>query len=57
MMRVNIARETGWTFDYIDSLNMADVGDYISVLDATEKAKAKIRKQKGIGSKGKRGRT
>ncbi len=57
MMRVNIARETGWTFDYIDSLNMADVGDYISVLDATERAKAKIRKQKGIGGKGKRGRT
>lgn len=46
MLRINIAEQTGWTLDYIDNLSMADIGDYISVTDATERAKAKIRKQK-----------
>lgn len=47
MMRITIAENTGWTLDYIDSLSMADVGDYIAVTDAIERAKLKMRKKNG----------
>jgi hypothetical protein len=39
--RVRMAREFGWTLDYIDSLSVQDWHDYWQVLDGEGKAKPK----------------
>jgi hypothetical protein len=35
-----IVEDTGWTLDYIRSLSMRDVHDYIQITDAKAKARS-----------------
>ena len=41
MMRVNLARGTGWTLDYIDSLPVTEIGTFFAVVDAQNKIEQK----------------
>lgn len=41
VLRVNLARETGWTFDYIDSLSLDEIGSFFAVVDAQNKIEQK----------------
>lgn len=41
MLRVNLAKETGWTLDYIDSLSLDEIGTFFAVLDAQNKIEQK----------------
>jgi len=36
-----LARETGWTFDYIDSLTLDEIGSFFAVVDAQSKVEKK----------------
>ncbi len=36
-VRWRLARDTGWTLEYIDGLSMGDVQDFLGVLDAEVK--------------------
>jgi len=46
LLRMEIATDTGWTLHYIDSLPLTDVGDYVAVRDAKQKASERRRKGK-----------
>lgn len=46
--RWQLARETGWTLDYIDDLSLGDWRDYWQILDGEGKAaKERNRPRKG----------
>jgi hypothetical protein len=38
LTRWQLARETGWTLEYIDSLTLPDISQYLSVMDGIQKA-------------------
>ena len=37
-MKLDLIFRTGWTLEYINSLTMRDIHEYISILDARGKA-------------------
>lgn len=41
VLRVNLAKETGWTLDYIDSLSLDEIGTFFAVVDAQNKIENK----------------
>lgn len=41
VLRVNLAKETGWTLDYIDGLSLDEIGTFFAVVDAQNKIENK----------------
>lgn len=41
VLRVNLARETGWTLEYIDSLPLDEIGTFFAVIDAQHRIEHK----------------
>lgn len=41
VLRVNLAKETGWTFDYIDSLPIEEIGMFFAVVDGQNQIEKK----------------
>lgn len=52
ILRIDIAKETGWSLEYIDQLSIEDVGDYIGVTVGRQKAEDKLNKTKMNHRKG-----
>jgi len=42
-----LARTTGWTLEYIDSISMADLHEYWQIIDGENKARNDMRPKKG----------
>jgi hypothetical protein len=40
--RWKIVEDTGWTLEYVDSLTLSDMREYMQVLDGTQKAQTSI---------------
>lgn len=43
--RWEIATQTGWSLEYVDALTMADVHEYMQILDGVSKGRASILKR------------
>jgi hypothetical protein len=46
-VRVLLAREFGWTLEYVDSLDIEDVQDVMAVLDGLARASSGSRRKDG----------
>ena len=44
-MRWQMAKETGWSLEYIDGLTWGDVWEYVQVADANAKYNAQLQRQ------------
>jgi hypothetical protein len=41
VLRVNLVKETGWTFEYVDSLSLDEIGTFFAVVDGQNKIEKK----------------